>query len=118
MIQLTPQMRILAAVEPVDFRKGIDGLCGLCRRTLQHDPFGGAVFVFCNKKRNAVRILAYDGQGYWLCTKRLSQGRLRWWPAGGAVSSLAVHEMQLLLWNGNPNDAGVAPMWRKIAPSV
>jgi hypothetical protein len=50
MIQLTAQMRILVAVEPVDFRRGIDGLCRLCRQSLSQDPFSGAVFVFRNRR--------------------------------------------------------------------
>ena len=60
MIQITPQMRILVCVEPIDFRKGIDGLCSVCRRVLDADPFCGALFVFRNKTRTALRILAYD----------------------------------------------------------
>ena len=50
MIQITPQMRILVAVEPVDFRKGIDGLAALCRQVLASDPLGGALFVFCSQR--------------------------------------------------------------------
>ena len=47
MIQITPQMRILLAVQPVDFRKGIDGLAALCRQALLGDPLSGTLFVFC-----------------------------------------------------------------------
>jgi transposase len=116
MIQITPQMRILLAVEPADFRKGIDGLAQLCRQRLQSDPLGGAMFVFANRRRSALKILVYDGQGFWLCQKRLSQGRFAWWPqAGGAAATLNVHELQLLLWNGNPSRAQAAPMWRALA---
>jgi hypothetical protein len=71
MIQVTPQMRILVAVEPADFRKGIDGLACLCRVVLHSDPFSGYVFVFCNRRRQAIKILVYDGQGFWLCQKKL-----------------------------------------------
>ena len=78
MIQLTPQMRLLVAAEPVDFRKGIDGLCAVCRQQLDLDPFSGTLFVFVNRSRQAIRMLAYDGQGYWLCHKRLSRGRFVW----------------------------------------
>ena len=46
MLQITPQMKILVAVEPADFRRGIDGLARLCQQSLQHDPFVGTVFVF------------------------------------------------------------------------
>ena len=82
MIQLTPQMRIVAATEPVDFRCGIDGLARLCKEALKHDPFNGWVFVFRNRSAKALKILVYDGQGFWLCHKRLSSGKFCWWPAG------------------------------------
>ena len=58
MIQITPQMRILLAVEPVDFRKGIDGLAGICRHVLKTDPFSGYAFVFRNKRGTAIKVLA------------------------------------------------------------
>ena len=119
MIQLTPQMRLLLAVEPVDFRKGIDGLVQVCQQRLKADPMAGALFVFANRRRRALKILCYDGQGYWLCQKRLSQGRFGWWPSVGQQASLGleVHQLQLLLWNGNPTQAPTAPMWRPIAPA-
>ena len=81
MLQITPQMKILVAVEPADFRRGIDGLARLCQEALRHDPFAGAVFVFRNRKATALKLLMYDGQGFWLCHKRLSQGRFPWWPS-------------------------------------
>jgi transposase len=67
MIQITPQMRILLAVEPVDFRKGIDGLAACCRQALGTDPLAGALVVFRSRSRRALKILVYDGQGFWLC---------------------------------------------------
>jgi transposase len=80
MIQVTPHMRILLAVEPADFRNGIDGLAKRCRQVLKSDPFSGHVFVFRNKSATAIKILVYDGQGFWLCQKRLSRGKFKWWP--------------------------------------
>jgi hypothetical protein len=71
MIQITPQMRIVVAVEPVDFRKGIDGLAQVCKDVLKHDPFGGWVFVFRNRLATALKVIVYDGQGFWLCHKKL-----------------------------------------------
>ena len=117
MIQLTPQMRILLSIKAVDFRKGIDGLAEICRHILGTDPFSGCVFVFRNQRATAIKALMYDGQGFWLCQKRLSKGTFQWWPDKGAdrVSVLAVHELQLLLWNGDPSHVRVAPLWRKIA---
>jgi transposase len=117
MIQLTPQMRILLSVPAVDFRKGIDGLAGICRQVMGADPFSGGVFVFRNRRATAVKVLMYDGQGFWLCQKRLSKGSFKWWPDKDAarVSSLAVHELQILLWNGDPGSTCVTPPWKKIS---
>jgi transposase len=115
-IQITPQMRILVAVEAVDFRKGIDGLVGLCRQSMRVDPFLGSVFVFRNKRATAIKVLMYDGQGFWLCQKRLSKGQFTWWPKreNDEKVRLAVHQLQLLLWSGNPDCAKVAPLWKEV----
>ena len=117
MIQVTPQMRVLLAVEPADFRKGIDGLARLCRVELAADPFAGTVFVFRNRRKTGIKILAYDGQGFWLCYKRLSAGRFTWWPtrADEPTTELQAHELQVLLWGGDPGAAKAAPMWRRLA---
>ncbi len=58
--------------------------------------------------------------GFWFCQKRLSQGRFTWWPSPGRQPTLGldVHQLQLLLWNGNPASAQAAPMWRAITPPV
>ncbi len=77
-IQITPHMRVLVAVAPVDFRCGIDGLAQLCRSVLKEDPMTGTVIVFRNRQRKAIKLLVYDGQGFWLAQKRLSQGRFRY----------------------------------------
>jgi transposase len=116
MLQIASQMKILVAVEPVDFRKGIDGLVQLCQAALQEDAFSGGVFVFCNRRRTALKALAYDGQGFWLCHKRLSQGRFGWWPAGaGAAQALTPCQLQVLFSAGNPAATEAAPAWRPVA---
>ena len=114
MIQVTPQMRVLVAVEPVDFRRGIDGLARVCREVLHRDPFSGWVFVFRNKRARAVKILVYDGQGFWLCQKRLSRGRFGWWPQ--ATATLEAHQLPVLLSGGDPAAARGAPVWRRVDP--
>jgi len=116
MIQITPQMRILVAVAPADFRKGIDGLARLCREELGADPFGGALFVFRNRRATAIKVLVYDGQGFWLCQKRLSRGCYGWWPEGAErLQALEARQLQALLWNGDPLRAAAAPLWRRVA---
>ena len=118
MIQITPQMRVMVAIEPADFRKGIDGLARVCKDVLRHDPFSGWVFVFRNRPATALKALVYDGQGFWLCHKRLSNGRFRWWPAGKNTASktLAAHQLQVLLSAGNPEATQSAPTWRSVGP--
>jgi transposase len=97
-IQITPQMRILVAIEAVDGRKGIDSLAQLCQEKLQADPFSGCLFVFRR-----------------LAQKRLSKGRFVWWPSGNQPTRvLEAHQAQLLLAAGNP-DAVAAPVWRRVS---
>ncbi len=119
MIQITPQMRILVAVEAVDGRKGIDSLARLCQEKLQADPFSGCLFVFRSRRGTAIRILVYDGQGFWLAQKRLSQGRFRWWPTSGSAwevtKALESHQLQVLLVAGDPTATQAAPVWRRVS---
>lgn len=120
MIQLTPHMRILAAVEPADFRRRIDGLARICREELGTDPFGGTVFLFRNRRGTMVRLLCFDGQGFWLAEKRLSRGRFRHWVSAGEgkAATLEAHQAQLLLSAGDPSAGRTAlPPWRRL-PSV
>jgi transposase len=116
MIQLTPQSRIFLATEPVDFRKGIEGLAAVCRRRLGDNPLEGAVYVFRNRSGTSLKLLLYDGQGYWLCLKRLSTGRFSWWPNSTDVRvPLSARELIILIWNGYPDRAQMAQDWRRVA---
>jgi transposase len=116
-IQLTPQMRVLVATEAVDFRKGIDGLAREVKAVLEGEPMSGAVFVFRNRRATAVKLIVYDGQGFWLCQKRLSSGRFRHWPqAGQPARSVAAHELAVLLAGGDFEAARGQPVWRSVTP--
>jgi transposase len=119
MMQLTPQMRILLCVAPVDFRAGIDRLCRICREELVSDPFCGAVFVFRNRRGTGIKLLCYDGQGFWLCQKRLSTSRFSYWPKGldSAQQQLLAHELQVLLMGGDPEATRAAALWRPLSSS-
>jgi len=118
MIQLSPQSRILVALTPVDFRRGIDGLAALCRKVLRENPLDGTLFVFRSRSGTSLRILVHDGQGFWLCTKRLSSGSFRHWPSrpDAAGLHLMAHELAVLLAGGNPEQAKGAPLWRPLPP--
>jgi transposase len=116
MIAVVAPMRVWVAVEPVDFRNGVDGLVAGCRQRLQAEPMSGALFVFRSRRARSLKILAYDGQGFLLCQKRLSAGRFSWWPAAGGAAAVRLEaaQMQLLLWNGDPTRAATAPLWRPL----
>jgi len=120
-IQITPQMRLLVAIEPVDFRRGIDGMARACRERLSADPFSGTAYVFRNRRGTAVKILVYDSQGFWLCHKRLSTGKFRWWPSAtdsSAAATVQAHELSVLLFGGAPKAARAAPVWRSVSPAA
>jgi transposase len=88
----------------------------LCQEKLQADPFSGCLFLFRSRRATSIRILVYDGQGFWLAQKRLSKGRFVSWPSGKEPTRvLAAHQAQLLLVAGNP-EAIAAPVWRRVSP--
>lgn len=115
MLQITPHMKILVCVDPVDFRKGIDGFSAICRNELRADPHNGTLFLFKSRAGSSVRVLVYDGQGFWLCTKRLSKGKFQWWPSADS-SSVHINSWDLLtlIGNGNPRSAKFAKDWKQI----
>jgi transposase len=119
MIQITPHMHILVAIDPIDFRAGIDGLVGACQQWLKEDPFSGALFVFRHRASTAIKVLIYDSQGFWLCHKRLSSGRFAFWPDDAQPTrTFEACELQLLLMGGNPARANAAPAWRRLNLAV
>ena len=98
MIHLTAKTEILIASTPVDFRKQIDGLVALCTHHFQQNPRSGALYVFINRAKTMIRILHHDGSGYWLATKRLSQGRYQDWPTGSpSLSPAAASQLRNLI---------------------
>jgi hypothetical protein len=115
MLQLSPYSRIFVATEPVDCRQGIAGLAAVCRQRLGANPLEGAVSVLRNRAGTALQLLLYDGQGYWMRLKRLSQGRLRWWPTStDARVPRSARELLVVLWHGNPAQAQMAQDWRRL----
>jgi transposase len=87
---------------------------GACVRRWPRTRWAGQ-FVFRNRRGTAIKLLAYDGQGVWLCHKRLSQGRFRHWPTGQPGQALAAHELAVLLAGGDRTAAAGAPVWRAVA---
>lgn len=115
MISVSPKTDVFLHSKAVDFRNGIDGLCAICKYELQKDPFSGAMFVFTNKRKVSLKILVYDGQGFWVYHKRLSEGKFNWWPNSNEVSvPLLARELMVLIWNGDPNKIKMSSDWKKI----
>jgi transposase len=96
-IAAPPGVRILLAAQPVDFRKGMDGLAALVQQALQADPFRGDVFIFRAKRADRVKILVYDGTGLVLYSKRLEAGRFCWPAPTDGVVRLSAAQLATLL---------------------
>jgi len=98
MIHMTNETQILLASEPADFRKGLDGFIALCQLSLAQNPRSEARFVFINKNKTMIRVLSFDGTGFWLMTKRLSKGKFQGWPSrGNVVSAFSALQLSILL---------------------
>jgi transposase len=100
MFGLGPATRIYLGLEAVDMRKGFEGLYGLVRDTLGHDPLSGHLFLFTNKTRTRIKALVWDGSGLWVCSKRLEKGCFRWPEAEGSHSVTMRPEELAMLING------------------
>ena len=90
--------RVFLACGRTDMRKSINGLAAIVEGSFNLDPFDGALFVFCNRNRNRVKILEWDIDGFWLYFKRLEKGRFRW-PTEGDESTMRLtgEELSFLL---------------------
>jgi len=93
---LDPRLKVYLHRQPVDFRLGINGLALLVEQTLGFDPFAACVYVFGNRRRNRVKILLWERNGFWLLMKRLEQDRFIW-PSHSAAPALNVEQLHWLL---------------------
>lgn len=100
MLTLTASLKVYLSLEPCDMRKSFNGLCALVSEHLQEDPLNGALYVFCNRSRNRLKILYWDSTGLWVWAKRLEQGTFSW-PRRSELSgnklSLSPDALHLLL---------------------
>lgn len=115
MIQVSASTTTVVMHEPISFRSGIKGTVAIAREVLQQDPMNGAYFVFRSRRGIALRILFYDGSGFWLATKQLSVGTFnKIWPQGSGVSSnILARELGVLIWGGNSSNV-FPDLWRKV----
>jgi transposase len=104
---------VYLATGPTDLRKGFNGLYGLIQSRWSRDPLGGEVFVFCNRKRDTLKIFFWEGDGLWVCAKRLEKGSFRWPTAGEASVSMSGAQLQLLLSGIDLAGSKRRDWWRK-----
>ena len=99
MFGLGPATKVYLAVGATDLRKGFEGLYGLARDGLGLEPLSGHLALFCNRERTRLKILFWDGNGLWICAKRLERGRFSWPSAAGpsARVTLSPEEFALLI---------------------
>jgi transposase len=97
---------IWLSVDPVDMRRGIDGLSSHVQLVLGHAPCAGSAFVFRNRAGNRIKVLLWDGTGVWLCQRRLHEGRFTWPKAGDRCFSMTAAQWKWLV-------AGVD--WRRLS---
>lgn len=99
MIPFGPATRIFLCPGTTDMRRSFDGLSALVQQQLNADPLSGNLFLFCNKRRNRLKILVWDSSGLWVCAKRLEKGTFHWPEpvAGESKIRLGTEELALLL---------------------
>ena len=100
MFGLGPATRIYLGVDAIDMRKGFNGLYGVVRDQIGHDPLSGHLFLFTNRSRTRIKALVWDGSGLWVCAKRLERGRFHW-PEARETASVSMRPEELaMLVNG------------------
>jgi transposase len=89
--------QIFVATGPTDLRKGCNGLFALVRAQWDRDALAGDLFLFCNRRRDALKIFFWSEGALWVCAARLERGTYRWPAAGTAAVTMTTAELQLLL---------------------
>jgi len=97
MLSIPPAISIFLYTQPTDMRQGFDGLSGIVRSELAADPLDGSLFLFVNRRRDRLKILHFDGTGYWLYYKLLEAGTFEVLPAKGKAAPIDSTQLAMLL---------------------
>ncbi len=109
MISLRADLKVVVASQPIDFRRGVHGLVALVAEALDSDPYCGDVFIFRSKRKDRLKLLAWDGSGMVLATKWLEEGGFTWPPITAGRVEISPEQMAVLV-------AGLD--WTKLAPAA
>jgi len=80
-----------------DMRKAVNGLSAIVQEAMQHDPFSGSVYLFCNRERKLIKAVYWDKTGFWLSQKRLEKDKYPWPQDESGARELTAEELQMLL---------------------
>ena len=97
MLSLLPSSKIFLVAGPTDMRRSFNGLAAIVENEVQGNPLSGQVFVFCNRRRDRVKLLWWDGSGLWVAAKRLERGTFAWPEIGTPSVEMGPHQVSLLL---------------------
>ena len=114
MLSFAPGLRVYIAPGATDLRKGFSGLTALAKQSLRRDPLSGHLFAFCNRRRNLIKLLLWDGSGFWVLAKRLERGTFAW-PGHGSQRevTLTTDELSWLLGGLDPSQVTRREWWRR-----
>jgi transposase len=121
MLMLPPTVRVYVAVEPVDLRKGFDGLACVARQVIAEDPLSGHLFVFFNRRADVTKILFWTRSGFTIVHKRLERGRFslpQVPPSGARRLEMEASELALLLEGLDLRGARRRPRWEPPAEAL
>lgn len=114
MIAFDSTFKVLVGLDPVDFRAGINRLSSIAQAQFHKNPRERFIFVFRNKRKTDIKLIGYDGNGFFLGHKRLSKGKLSWWPRTEG-ESLSIDSSQLVkLLKGVDPRGGFHPDWSRM----
>ncbi len=117
MITVSPGVQIMVVNTCVSFTCRLKGMLTLCRDVLSVEPMNGGYFVFRNRSGKMLRIIFYDGDGFWMCEKIFSEGKVQRWFSDGenGLTAICARELAVLLWHGDPVGSSFPPYWKKIS---
>ena len=116
MIQTNHKTKILVAIQPIDFRKRLDGTAAICRGHYHVDPLNGTIYAFRNRASTYIRLYFFDGLVEWGCDLRIAKGRFPHWPQSqDDLTEIQTHQLMLLIKGADPMRAKTLPNWKKLA---
>ena len=114
MINFSNDIKVMIAIEPIDFRAGINRLAAIAQEVFSREVVKGVLFAFKNRRRTDIKLILYDGSGYFMGHKRLSKGKLNWWPRTEVEAGRLSSAEFLKLLHGVDPRGSYHPAWQAL----